>query len=37
MNDVFIGVLPFNLALLVMVVLIIAFPALVLWLPSIAE
>ena len=37
MNDVFIGVLPFVITLLVMVALIVAFPEIVLWLPSLAE
>jgi TRAP-type mannitol/chloroaromatic compound transport system permease large subunit len=34
MNDVFAGVMPFNVTLLVMIALIVAFPAIVLWLPS---
>jgi tripartite ATP-independent transporter DctM subunit len=34
MNDIFAGVMPFNVALLVMIGLIVAFPAMVLWLPS---
>jgi C4-dicarboxylate transporter, DctM subunit len=37
MNDVFIGVLPFNITLLIMVALIVAFPGVALWLPSLVD
>ena len=33
-NDVFIGVAPFVIALFVIVALIVAFPEIVLWLPA---
>ena len=33
MNDVFMGVIPFNFTLIVMIALITAFPQIALWLP----